>query len=242
MLSERTKKILHTVRTLEPADRFTLQSRLQEEDFNEAGVETALIRLARHGYLDKTLNYNHVAPARSRHRNVYLLGPKGRAFFGISGDYELKRALRRREGWNLHHDCGVSRFTAYLLNCSDRGYCQVKWQEAKQIDTADGANRPDRFFQVDGFGFFFEYERHNKYSRAVLHAKRYWRAYQDEVIDEPVLFVSQHRERLAHIREHIESELGDTGNFFRYLSERDFDLFTPSKAVVESITAPLVLD
>lgn len=245
MLSERTKKILHVVRTLEPADRFTLTSRLIEPGFGEAGIEQALYRMARAGLLDSELKYNYKQDA-TRDRRVYLLGPKGKAFFGMESldlrDHRnMKRVLQHREGWNIHHDCGVSRFLAYLLNCHDKGYCRVKVQrESLRIQTSIGRTNPDAHLKINDRGLFLEYERHNNYSRAVLHAERYWKAYQDELIDDPVVFVAQHGAKLKALSERIHLKLGETGNYFRFLSEEDFDLFNPSKLTIEQLIEPIV--
>jgi len=248
-LSDRVTKLIHAVKTLEPTDREQLTSRLQETGYGPFAVEKSLQRLTALGYLRSDYRVAHHVRAErgeARKRVAYFLGPKGKALFGYSPDQLRTKRNRLRlmeghDGWNLHHNLGVSRFRCYLLNAQDRGLCTFKSKHiGTEFEAGDRKHRPDYLLVINEFPVYFEYERRNKLSKTVRHARRYWRAWNEHVINDPVVFVTQHPDHLEDIRQAIWEELGDTGNYFRFLSEEDYDLFNPNPALLARIVEPVL--
>lgn len=238
---------------MEPVDRETLTSRLLEPNFNARGVETALLRLVRAGWLRSDHRAAHDPRAEiglARKRIAYFLDTKGKQYFEFTPEHLRERitklrVLRGHDGWNLHHDMGVSRFRAYLMNAEQKGLCRLNWKRHVQFDIIDGTDvhhhRPDYMVYIDDKPLYIEYERKNKLSKSVRHAMRYWEAYDQQEIHAPVIFVAQHKGHLKLIREAIFEELGDKGNFFRFLSEDQYDLLNPDPQIIGILTADVVL-
>jgi hypothetical protein len=234
--SELTISVLREVKRLEPVDRESVTSRFP--NFTENGVETALRRLGQRRYLTPDYRYAHHRRSvigLARNRIAYVLARKGQRFFGYD-DERMKCVgnARRKFGErgdisNLPHEVGVSRILTWLLNGKDQGLWSMRYLRSEKLHGTHSI--PDLTVWFGDRLRCFEYERRNRLSRTLFHAKRYFEAWQQNLFDGRVVFITQYTRQCDYLRQeiHYNFKTDDIGDLFYFISEEDIDLKSPGK-------------
>ena len=234
--SELTISLLREIKRLEPVDRESVTSRFPT--FTEDGIETALRRLGQRGYLIADYRYAHhhrSVIGLARKRIAYVLAGKGQRLFGFN-DERIKETgnVRRKFGErgeisNLPHEVGVSRILTWLLNGRDQHLWSMRYFRGEKLRNTH--NIPDLTVWFGERLRCFEYERRNKLSRTILHAKRYCEAWKQDLFDGRVVFITQHADRCEALRQEINRnfETEEMGDLFCFISEEEIDLKSPGR-------------
>ena len=236
--ADQTIAVLREVKRLEPVDRETVTARFPKS--KEDAIEQTLRRLVHRGYLEADYRFAHHPRAMiglARKRIAYMLAAKGRRFFGFDDD-QFKEAANERRKYgergdvnNLPHEAGVSRILAGLLNGKDTGLWSMRYFRNEKLSGT--TIRPDLHvtFSGDGWGYVrcFEYERRNRLSKSLLHAKRYLDTFEAEQFDGRVIFIRPDQDQLEDLQHAIAHELKDrkVGDLFYYIAEANWPLTHP---------------
>jgi hypothetical protein len=239
-MHDHSATLLDYVYRLGSPDREQLTALLDAHGYRADAVDQTLHRLRRRGFLSNSLRAavdTRAAMGQARKRVIWQLTAQGKEWLGVPAPERtrLTKAAYERgvDHPRLFHDVLVSRVHCLALLGHMRGLYELRSERPTKVAVGKHYTTPDLvldFITDKPYRRLFEIERRNQVGQTLFHARTYLEAFLQGHFDARVVFVTETRYHLEHVREKILNGLPeDPGTLFYFFSLDQFPLGEPER-------------